>query len=259
MKKLLIGGMLLALLLPCHATAESAFDGTWKIDVNKVQSSGKPQVITLKDGEYTCNCTPPIKLKADGLDHAVTGHPTMDMVAVKIVDDHTITETGKKGGKVVYTDTTKVAPDGKTATFESTSDRSGNSSTVKGTLTRVGEAAAGSHAAAGSWHASSYQSASDNMLTYTYKVAGNDVSMTNPRGEAYNAKLDGKPVAYTGDPGTDKITVKMVGDALQETTSLAGKVTSIATMNVSADGKTMTTVIVGKPSNRKTTIVAMKQ
>ncbi|WP_426700122.1 hypothetical protein ACPPVV_12005 [Rhodanobacter sp. Col0626] len=259
MKKLLIGGMLLALLLPCHAMAQSAFDGTWKIDINKVQASNKPEVITLKDGEYSCNCTPPIHVKADGMDHAVTGHPTMDTVSVKIVDDHTITETGKKNGKVVYTDTTKVADDGKTATFESTNERDDNSATVKGTLTRVGKAAAGSHAVAGSWHASSFQSASDNMLSYTYKVAGNDVSMSNPRGESYKARLDGKPVPYTGDPGTDKIAVKMVGKSMQETTSLAGKVTSVATMTVSADGKSMTTVITNKPSNRKITLVAMKQ
>ena len=259
MKKLLIGGMLLALLLPCHAMAQSAFDGTWKIDISNVQASSKPEVITLKNGEYTCNCTPPIRIKADGMDHAVSGHPAMDTVAVKIVDDNTITETGKKDGKVVYTSTTTVAVDGKTAAFESVSERGDNSSTVKGTLTRVGKAAAGSHAVAGSWHASSFQSASDNMLSYTYKVIGNDVSMTNPRGESYSAKLDGKPVAYTGDPGTDKIAVKMVGKSMQETTSLAGKVTSVATMTVSADGNRMTTTIMSKPSNRKTVLVAMKQ
>ena len=259
MKKLLIGGMLLALLLPCYAVAQSAFDGTWKVDISKVQASNKPEVIALKDGEYSCNCTPPMHVKADGMDHAVTGHASMNTVSVKIVDDHTITETGKKNGKVVYTATTTVAPDGKTATFESTNERNGHSSTVKGTLTRVGKAAAGSHAVAGAWHASSFQSASDNMLSYTYKIGGNDVSMSNPRGESYQAKLDGKPVAYMGDSGTDKIAVKMVGKSMQETSSLAGKVNAVSTMTVSPDGKAMTTVIVSKPSNRKTTIVAMKQ
>lgn len=223
--------MLLALLLPCHAMAQSAFNGTWKIDINKVQTSTKPQVITLKDGDYSCNCTPPIHIKADGMDHAVSGHPAMNTVAA----------------------------DGKTATFESTSERGGNASTVKGTLTRVGKGAAGSHAIAGAWHASSFQSASDNMLTYTCKVDGNHVSMTDPRGESYDARLDGKPVAYTGDPGTDTIAVKMVGKAMQETSSLAGKVTSVSSMTVSADGKRMTSVITNKTSNRKTTIVAMKQ
>lgn len=259
MKKLLIRGILLAALLPFYAMAQSAFDGTWKIDVNRVQASDKPQVITLKDGEYSCNCTPPIHIKADGMDHAVSGHPRMDSLSVKIDDDHTITETGKKDGKAVYTETTTVAPDGKTATFESTNERGGSSSTVKGTLTRVGKAAAGSHAIAGEWHTSSYQSASENMLTYTYKIAGNEVSMTNPRGESYTAKLDGQPAAFVGDPGTDKVAVKMVGKSLQETTSLAGKVNSVDTMTVSADGKTMTTEMVNMPSNRKVIVVATKE
>ncbi len=259
MKRLLIGGVLLALLLPCQLMAQSAFDGTWKIDVNKVQASTKPQVFTLKDGEYTCNCTPPIRIKADGMDHAVSGHPRYDSVALKIVDDHTVTETGKKDGKVVYTDTTTIAPDGKTATFESSSMRNGVSSTVKGTMTRVAKGAPGSHALAGSWHTSSFQSASDDMLTYTYKVDGKNVSMTTPRGESYTAKLDGKPVPYSGDPGTDKIAVKMVGHTMEETSMFGGKVTSIAKMTVSPDGKTMTTVVINKPSDRKTTLVAEKQ
>jgi len=259
MKKLVLGGMLLAFLLPCHVMAQSVFDGTWKIDVDKVQASQKPEVIMLKNGEYACNCTPPIRVKADGMDHAVTGHPSIDSVSVKIVDDHTVTETGKKDGKVIYTDTTTVAADGKTATFESTSNRPTGSSTVRGTMTRIGKAPAGSHALAGSWHTSSFQSASDNMLTYTYKTNGDSVSMTNLRGESYTAKLDGKPVPYNGDPGTDMISVKMVGKAMQETTSMKGKVTSIAKMTVSPDGKTMTTTIVNKPSNRDVTLVATKQ
>lgn len=259
MKKLLLGGMLLAFMLPCHVMAQSVFDGTWKIDIDKVQTSKKPEVIMLKNGEYSCNCTPPIHVKADGMDHSVSGFPRIDTVAVTIVDDHTVTETGKKDGKVVYTDTTTVAPDGKTATFESVSNRSDNSSTIKGTMTRIGKGAEGSHALAGSWHTSSFQSASDNMLTYTYATHGDSVSMTSPRGESYTAKLDGKPVPYKGDPGTDMISVKMVGDAMEETQSLAGKVTSIAKMTVSGDGKTMTTVIVNKPSNRDVTLMAMKQ
>jgi hypothetical protein len=259
MKRLLLGGMLLAFLLPCHVMAQSAFDGTWKIDVSKVEASKKPEVITLKNGEYTCNCTPPIRIKADGMDHKVSGFHRIDMVSIKIVDDHTVTETGKKDGKVVYTDTTTVAPDGKTATFESTSERPDGSSTVKGTMTRVGKAPAGSHALAGSWHTSSFQSASDNMLTYTYKIDGNSVSMSDPRGESYTATLDGKAAPYKGDPGTDMVSVKMVGHALQETTSLAGKVVSISTMTVSPDGKAMTSKIVNKPSNRSMSLVAMKQ
>ncbi|MGY3039170.1 hypothetical protein ACVWWQ_000757 [Rhodanobacter sp. TND4EL1] len=260
MKKLLIGGIVLAaLLLPCQLMAQSAFDGTWKIDVSKVHESGKPTIITLKGGEFTCNCTPPIHVKADGMDHPVTGHPRMDTFAVSEDNDHTITETAKKDGAVVQKMTTTVAPDGKTATFESVNTRPDGSSTVKGTLTRIGKAPAGSNAAAGTWQNSSFQSASDDMLMMTYKVDGKTVSMSNPRGESYQATLGGKPAVFKGDPGTDMVAVKMVGKALQETQMHGGKVTSVSTLTVSPDGQTLTMVETQKPGNRKLTLVAMKQ
>ena len=259
MKKMLIGGVLLALLLPVQVMAQSAFEGTWKVDINKVKASNKPLVVTLKDDQYTCNCTPPIKIKADGADHPVTGHLSFDSDSVKIVDDHTIVDTVKKAGVVVNTRTTTVAPDGKTATFESVNNRPSGPTTVKGTLTRVKPGAAGSHAIAGSWLTSSYQSATESMMSYTYKIDGDTVTMTNPQGESYTAKLDGKPVPYKGDPDTGTIAVKMVGNALQETTVKDGKETSVAKMTVSPDGKTMTTVVVYKPSNRDVTLVASKQ
>lgn len=260
MKHALIGGiMLAALLLPCQLMAESAFDGTWKIDVSKVHVTGKPEVITLKNGQFACNCTPPIQVKADGMDHPVTGHPRFDTFAISEDNDHMITETTKKDGKVVQKMTTTVAADGKTATFDSSTTRPGGTSTVSGTLTRVGKAPAGSHAAAGTWQRSSFQSASDNMLTMTYKIDGKTVSMSNPRGQSYDATLGGKPAAFHGDPGTDMVAVKMVGKALQETEMYAGKVTSVTHITVSPDGKTMTAVSTQKPGNMKTTLVAMKQ
>ena len=261
MKKMLIGGMLLACLvaMPFQAMAQSAFDGTWKVDINQVKSGGKPMTTTLKDGMYTCDCNPPIKVKADGMDYPVAGHARIDTFAVKVVDDHTITETGKKAGAVVNVRTITVAPDGKTATFESTATRPEGPSTVKGTLARVTPGAAGSHAVAGAWKNTGYQSASESMMSYTYKVDGDTVSMKDGQGESYTAKLDGKPVPYVGDPGTEMIAVKMDGKTLQETTMRAGKETSVAKMTVSPDGKSMTTAIRYNPSGREITLVALKQ
>jgi hypothetical protein len=250
--------VLTALLLPFPLMAASAFDGTWKIDVSKVHGSGAAEVMTLKDGLYTCNCAPPIHIKADGTDQPLSGRPDMDTMAVKVINDHTVEQVAKKDGKVVYTRTYTVAPDGKTATFASTSDR-GKHATFHGTLTRVGDGAPGSNALAGSWQISSYQSVSENRLTYTYKVDGGTVSMSNKEGESYTAKLDGKPVAIEGDPDHDTVAVKMVGDALQETNYRNGKLTSISKMTVSPDGKQMTTVSTYKPTNRGITLVADKQ
>lgn len=259
MRKLLIGAMLLAFLLPCHAMAQSAFDGTWKIDVSKVQASNKPKIMTLKNGEYTCNCAPPLRVMADGADHAVSGHPRVDVVSIKVVNDHTITETGKKDGTLVYSTTTTVAANGKTASFESSNAHPGGTSTVKGSMKRLAKGSTGSHAIAGAWQITGYQAASDNMLSYTYTIAGDSISMSNPRGESYTAKLDGQPVDFKGDLGTDKVAVTMVGKALQETTSLAGTVNAVSKITVSSDGKTMKTVTTNKPSERVVIVVAAKQ
>ena len=68
MKKLLLLA-LGALIVPALASAQSVLNGTWKIDMNKVDFSKKPDVFVLQDGMYECKtCTPPYKIKADGSD-----------------------------------------------------------------------------------------------------------------------------------------------------------------------------------------------
>src|SRR5580658_6581441 len=118
MKKLLWLG-LLSLFVPVLATAQSAFDGTWKVDMSKVDFPKKPDVYLLQSGIYECKtCAPPTKIKADGQDQSVTGHPYFDTVAIKVISDHEIEETDKKNGKPVITTTTTVSADGNTMTFD---------------------------------------------------------------------------------------------------------------------------------------------
>ena len=244
MKKLLVTGMLAALLVPVCAIAQSAFDGTWKIDLNKVHMPKKPDVYLLRNGTYDCKtCAPPISVKADGTDQKVTGHPYHDMVAIKVVDAHTIQETDKKAGKVVGTSTTTVAADGKTATFEFTDSSDSNTAPVtgKGTLTRVDKGPVGSHAISGSWRIASYADVSDNGLSFTYKVDGDKLSMTTPTGQSYSAKMDGTDSPFNGDPGTTSVSVKKTGkNVFVETDKRNGKVISVSTVTVAADGKSMT-------------------
>src|ERR1700758_1959895 len=151
-KRLLFG--LLAILVSVPAVAQSAFDGTWKFNLNDAQFPKKPDVFVLQDGMYHCKtCVPPIDVKADGTDQPVKGHPYYDSVSIKVVDDRTIEEVDKKGGKTVATSKTAVSPDGKTAAFEF-SDSSNTSAapvTGKGTVTQVAKGPAGSHALSGSW------------------------------------------------------------------------------------------------------------
>jgi hypothetical protein len=62
------------LLLPMAALAGTGFDGTWKTNMASLKTTGKPVVLLLARGEYTCSsCNPPYTVKADGAEHKVIG------------------------------------------------------------------------------------------------------------------------------------------------------------------------------------------
>ena len=243
MKKLFFLAAFAALMLPTLAVAQSAFDGTWKIDMNKVDFPKKPDVYVLQNGMYDCKtCAPPYQVKADGADQPVTGHPYFDTVAVKVVNDHEVEMTQKKNGKVVATSTTTVSPDGKTVMFsfsDSSNTNGGPPVTGKGEAVRVAKGPAGSNAISGSWRTTKIESMSDNATTWTYKVSGDEITMTNPTGQSYTAKLNGADAPMKGDPGVSGVSVKMMGkDTLEETDKRDGKVIGVFKMKVASDGKT---------------------
>ncbi|AHX12075.1 hypothetical protein CH75_24425 [Dyella jiangningensis] len=263
MNKSLSAGLCLLLLCPVSAMAEGPFDGTWKVDMSKVQMPKKPDVLVLKDGMYDCTtCVPPISVKADGQDHPVTGHPYYDAMAVQIVDAHTVKETDKKGGKVVATSTTTVAPDGKSARveFSDSSNSSGAPVTGSAELKQVAAGPAGSHALSGSWITATMGEMSDNATQITFKEEGGMMSMSSPTGQSYQAKMDGTEAPYKGDPGISTVTVKKAGrNSMVETDKRDGKVIAVLTSTVSADGKTMHVLFDDKLRNRTMSFEAVKQ
>jgi hypothetical protein len=264
MRKLLFPAALAVLLLPMTGTAQSAFDGTWKIDMSKVAFPKKPDIFLLQNGTYACKtCTPPYAIKADGDDHPVTGHPYFDSVAIKVVDDHTIGETDKKDGKVVAASTSTVSPDGGTLMFEfsdSSNTNGGPPVTGKGEATRVAKGPAGSHVISGSWRTTKIENMSDNATVFSYKVEGNEITMTSPTGQTYTAKLDGTDAPMKGDPGTTSVSVRMIGNStFEETDKRDGKVIGVFKMTVGADGKSAKASFDDKLQNRTTEFEAMKQ
>jgi hypothetical protein len=264
MKKLLFLVSLGALLVPNLATAQSAFDGTWKISLNNVGWSRKPDVFLLEKGMYTCKtCVPPYTVKADGSDQAVTGHPYFDTIAIKVVSDHEIQETDKKNGKVVGTSTTAISPDGKTAMWsftDSSNTNGGPPVTGKGESTLVMKGPAGSHAASGSWRISKMADMSDNGLIWSYKVTGDTITMNARSGQSYTARLDGTDAPMNGDPGVTSVSVKMVSKrVLEETDKRDGKAISVMTLTVAPDGKTAKASALDKLENRTTSFDIVKQ
>jgi hypothetical protein len=212
---------------------------------------------------YHCKtCVPEVKVKADGQEQKVSGHPYYDMVSIKVVDDRTIEETDKKNGKTVATSKSWVSADGNTLMFEFTDSSATNADPVtgKGEATRVAKGPAGSHAVSGSWRMSKMNTLSDNGITFTYKVQGDSLSMATPNGQSYTAKLDGTEAPYKGDPGTTSVSVKRVNNnTMEETDKRDGKMIAVARMTVSADGKTMTIAIDDKLHGTKSEFTATKQ
>ncbi len=264
MKRLVLLAAPALLLIPSMASGQSPFDGTWKIDINKADFDKKPDVFILKDGMYSCKtCVPAYTVKADGSDQVVSGHPYFDSVAIKVVSDHEIQETDKKGGKTVATSTSKVSADGNTTMFsfvDSSNTNGGPPVTGKGEATRVAPGPTGSSVISGSWQMKKIEGLSENATLTKYMVMGNELMMSSPTGQSYTAKLDGADAPMKGDPGVTSVSVKMMGkNMLEETDKREGKVIGVFKMTIEADGKTAKASYDDQLTHRTTTFVMVKQ
>jgi hypothetical protein len=263
MKNLFLAGLVALLLLPVVAMAQSPFDGTWKIDMSSVQWPAKPDVVLLQNGMYECKtCVPPVNVKADGTDQKVTGDPYSDTLSVRVIDDHNVESTSKKGGKVVGTTKMSVSSDGNTVTGNWTDSGNPSGGPQTGTYTekRVAKGPADANLISGSWRMEKLADMSAESLTYTFKVNGKELTMTTPTGRFYTAKLDGTDAPVKGDPGVTSVSVKMLGkDTLEETYRRDGKVIVIYKSTVSADGKTLNVISDDKLQGTTTKSVSQKQ
>lgn len=113
--------------------ADSPFVGTWKLDVDQstfppgpsplfatvqIEFSGKGLKTTANNADGHGVVTDlTFDSPLDGTSSPVIGSPAIDMTSLKRLDDHTITATAMRDGKVVYTDRRVVSADGKTMTI----------------------------------------------------------------------------------------------------------------------------------------------
>jgi len=262
MKRVLFLAMFGTLLIPALAAAQSPFDGTWKVDMNKVDFPKKPYVYSLQNGMYQCKtCVPPIEVKADGMDQKVTGHPYFDTIAIKVISNNEVEETDKKDGKVVGTSKMMVSPDGKTMTFEFTDSSNSNAAPVtgKGEDMRVGaKPPAGANMITGSWRTTKMENISDNGITWTYKVNNDQLTMTSPTGQSYTAKMDGTEAPMKGDPGITSVSVKKMGNnTIEETDMRNSKV--IGVMKATVNGNTLSVTYDDKLQGSTMKYTATKQ
>ena len=239
--------------------AHSPFDGTWRTDLAKTKFSAKPLDFYISDGWYHCTtCNPVIDVQADGVDHRVTGQP-FDLINVKIVDPNTISITTRKDDKMVYEQTRTVSKDGKVLTVKETIYPMDGSPALsfEATARRSGITPRDVHATSGDWIVER-ESGSSNGLTTTYKLSGNELTMTDPTGESYTAKLNEGDFPVKGAYGWDTVSVKQINShTIEETDKRKGEVTDVSKLTV--EGNTMTVVDNDKQNDRTTTYVAHKE
>jgi hypothetical protein len=259
MKKMML--LALVILAPEILFAQSAFDGTWRFNLGDAQFGGKEEFL-LANGVYRCGtCDPKIEAKADGQDHKVSDSPYFDAISVRAVSDKAIEIVNKKGGKVVGTMKRTASGDGNTLTTEwSSLTNNGQPASGKYNSARVGPAPGGAHKLSGSWRPEKVESASENVMTVGFKETDDSLSMTQPTGEAYSAKFDGKDYPYKGDPGLTSVSLnKIDANTIEETDKRDGKAIAVVLMTVAPDGKTMTFSFESKLNSQTAKWTAQKQ
>lgn len=246
---------------PAALLGQSPFDGTWRTNYNQSKLSPRPNVFWLNKGVYDCSsCSPKINVKADGQDQPVTGQ-TYDTINVREVSPKSIAITTKKNGKMVLEQTRTVSDDSNTLTVKNTShpENSEQTVTTEITATRVAKGPAGANETSGSWRTSKVQ-ASENAITTTYKTSGDELSMSDPTGVSYSAKLDSKDYPVKGSYTYNSVSLKRIGnDTIEETDKRDGKVVRVAKMTAAPDGKRMTIVSTNKLTGATSTLIAEKQ
>jgi len=217
--------------------AATGIDGTWKADVNSVQFDQKPDELLLQAGQYSCkSCTPPVAVAADGAFHPITT-PYSDSMSVKVVDDHNVVRTSKKGAKQTGETKLSVSPDGNTLTGSFTDNTGPTAASGTFVETRVGAAPVGAHAISGQWKPSKLQDFNTAALTSTYKVDGNTLHSSSGTGQSFDATFGGPDVPIKGDTAGTTASVKKTGDnSFEETDKRGGKVIGVFDFSVDASG-----------------------
>jgi hypothetical protein len=254
---------LILLLSPGLLAAQTPFDGTWVANSETAQLPKRPEVYSLQNGVYECeSCVPKIKANADGKDYPIAGSPYFSAIAIQVIDDHTIEITEKQKGKVVYKEVDKVSPNGNTLRQDVTdlAALNGKAVVAQETLQRISAGAAHAHAVSGSWQAQKIKFASENGITVTYHSTPEGLQASNPGGEGYDAKFDGKEYPIHGDPAHGTVSLKKVNaNTIVETDRQDGRVHYMLRMNVSPDGKTMKVTETDEERGTKTTYILEKK
>jgi hypothetical protein len=232
--------LFLALLLPAAALAGSGFDGTWTTNMASWKTTGKPIVLLLAGGEYTCSsCNPPYTVKADGTEHKVTGQAYFDTAIVSVTGPNSAEIVLKQGGKEIVRFSDTVSADG-TLTSKVTNHMGAETATDELTAKRVAPAPAGSHPLSGSWVEQQHVAGDLRPVQYRRTTEGFQMHWN---GQSYDAKFDSKEYPVVGDPGKTTVSLRKIDDVtVEETDHRHGKVVDEIRLALAKDGNSIAVI-----------------
>lgn len=233
-------GLLLLLVTPGIAIAQSPFDGTWLIDPASFHPPEAPAEFLLVDGMFRCTgCLANVSMKADGLDHSIPDSVYWNTASVRSLDARTVEIKTTKAGKNFYSETDTVSADGKELVQLVRDTTEAEPVTTETRFHRIQKGPRGAHTISGSWRA--YKVAKSlNSLTIKYKCTVQGFSAETPLGEKYDAKFDGKFVLVEDDPGQTMVAVRRIDERTVETTIKRGnEIAGGSRLMVSSDGQAL--------------------
>jgi hypothetical protein len=195
----------------------------------------------LVNGIYDCqSCSPPYKIKADGLDQPISGNPYYDTLSIATVDERKVMKTANKGGRTMAESEVVVSADGKIETERQTlyfmAPRPIGMTTHS---SRLSAGARGSHLVSGAWRMTD-SDVSNHAEDTIFHINGDTLEMSDRMGRSFAAKLDGTEAPYKGSDEFTSVSLKKIdGHTIEESDKRGGKVVKISLWSIGPDGKTM--------------------
>lgn len=243
--------VILLLMAPFSALAQSPFDGTWVLDPPIPE---KPIEYLLASGKFHCSgCIVNVDVKADGLDHKVPEADYWDTINVQSLDSHAVEVIAKKAGKTMLTEFNAISPDGDTLTQLVKDTTEAETVTIETVCRRLNKSPAESHLISGTWRAYLIHRSS-NGSSITYRCTPEGFSGETPLGEKFHAKFDGKFYPVEDDPGHTMVAAKLLApNEVLLTHKRKDKVVSTSHMTADPDGKTIHVVLENKDAGTSAT------
>jgi len=221
--------------------AENPFAGAWKLNQAKSHLTGNTVKFADAGSGAISTIAGPISytFKTDGKAYPIGLGFT---VAWKQLDANAWEATWKKAEKVVGVDTWKLSPDGKTMNVESKGTKPNGESFDD---TTVYQRIAGQSGLLGTWKSTEVKMSLGGFVEI--KASGTDgLTLNIPDDQiTFDAKFDGKDYPVTGPTVGDGVTVALTRTGPRSLKILMkgnGEPISTDTLNLSADGKTLTDV-----------------